>query len=138
MSQLAELKGKQNNSLLNKSGHKYGYTLLFMWEYFDAKDQTESSKIFFAHRPLRQNSWDAQSSLSGSLRALSVDSGSVMSRLTDQSSQNTESDEVGWSSENSNTDEEDGFGDIPGPAPVSLDFFVSRNIGFINFVYSDY
>ncbi|XP_008211520.1 guanine nucleotide exchange factor DBS isoform X2 [Nasonia vitripennis] len=89
MSQLAELKGKQNTALLGKTGHK----------------------------PLRQTiSWDAQSSLSGSLRTLSVDSNSMVSHLTDVS-QTTENDDVGWSSENSNTDDEDAFGDISGPAP---------------------
>ncbi|KAJ8670670.1 hypothetical protein QAD02_001929 [Eretmocerus hayati] len=90
MSQLAELKGKQNSALL-KTGNKYG--------------------------PLRQTiSWDAQSSLSGSLRTLSMDSNSVGSHLTDVS-QSTENDDVGWSSENSNTDDEDAFTDLPGPAP---------------------
>lgn len=39
-------------------------------------------------------------------------------------SQSTEED-VAWSSENSNTDEEDAFGDNLGPAPVSL-FFVEE------------
>lgn len=34
-------------------------------------------------------------------------------------SQSTEED-AAWSSENSNTDEEDAFGDSPGPAPVSF------------------
>jgi hypothetical protein len=33
-------------------------------------------------------------------------------------SQSTEED-AAWSSENSNTDEEDAFGDNPGPAPAS-------------------
>lgn len=71
-------------------------------------------------RPLRQTiSWDAQSSLSGSLRTLSVDSNSMVSHITDVS-QSTDNDDVGWSSENSNTDDEDAFGDIAGPAPVSL------------------
>ncbi|XP_011866012.1 PREDICTED: guanine nucleotide exchange factor DBS-like isoform X1 [Vollenhovia emeryi] len=87
MSQLAELKGKQN-SALGKSNHK----------------------------PLRQTiSWEAQGSISGSLRTLSVDSNSVISHMTDVS-QSTEED-TAWSSENSNTDEEDAFGDSPGPAP---------------------
>lgn len=36
-------------------------------------------------------------------------------------SQSTEED-TAWSSENSNTDEEDAFGDSPGPAPVSVSF----------------
>lgn len=77
-------------------------------------------KIF---RPLRQTiSWDAQSSLSGSLRTMSVDSNSVTSRLTDVS-QSTENEDVGWSSENSNTDDEDTFSDVAGPAPVSNLFF---------------
>ncbi|KYN09271.1 Guanine nucleotide exchange factor DBS [Trachymyrmex cornetzi] len=87
MSQLAELKGKQN-SALGKSNHK----------------------------PLRQTiSWEAQGSISGSLRTLSVDSNSVISHMTDVS-QSTEED-AAWSSENSNTDDEDAFGDSPGPAP---------------------
>lgn len=42
-------------------------------------------------------------------------------------SQSTEED-VAWSSENSNTDEEDAFGDNPGPAPVSLSFIVKFKI----------
>ncbi|XP_014215398.1 guanine nucleotide exchange factor DBS-like isoform X2 [Copidosoma floridanum] len=89
MSQLAELKGKQNTALLSKTGHK----------------------------PLRQTiSWDAHSSLSGSLRTLSVDSNSMTSHLTD-ASLSTENDDVGWSSENSNTDDEDAFADVAGPAP---------------------
>ncbi|XP_011297911.1 guanine nucleotide exchange factor DBS isoform X2 [Fopius arisanus] len=87
MSQLAELKGKQNTALA-KSNHK----------------------------PLRQTiSWEAQSSVSGSLRTLSVDGNSVISHITDVS-QSTEED-VAWSSENSNTDEEDAFSENPGPAP---------------------
>ncbi|XP_014604123.1 PREDICTED: guanine nucleotide exchange factor DBS-like isoform X2 [Polistes canadensis] len=87
MSQLAELKGKQN-SAFGKSNHK----------------------------PLRQTiSWEAQSSISGSLRTLSVDGNSVISHITDVS-QSTE-DDVAWSSENSNTDDEDAFGDSPGSAP---------------------
>ncbi|KAG7199653.1 hypothetical protein KM043_014246 [Ampulex compressa] len=87
MSQLAELKGKQN-SALGKSNHK----------------------------PLRQTiSWEAQSSVSGSLRTLSVDGSSVISHITD-ASQATE-DDVAWSSENSNTDDEDAFSENPGPAP---------------------
>lgn len=70
-------------------------------------------------RPLRQTiSWEAQNSVSGSLRTLSVDGNSVISHITDVS-QSTE-DDVAWSSENSNTDDEDAFGDSPGPAPVSL------------------
>ena len=69
-------------------------------------------------RPLRQTiSWDAQSSLSGSLRTLSVDGSSVISHITDVS-HSTEED-VGWSSENSNSDDEDAFSENPGPAPVS-------------------
>lgn len=40
-------------------------------------------------------------------------------------SQSTEED-AAWSSENSNTDEEDAFGDNPGPAPVSFFFLRSR------------
>lgn len=43
----------------------------------------------------------------------------MVSHLTDVS-QSTENDDVGWSSENSNTDDEDAFGDVSGPAPVSL------------------
>jgi len=39
-------------------------------------------------------------------------------------SQSTEED-AAWSSENSNTDDEDAFGDSPGPAPVSI-FFVEK------------
>ncbi|XP_014297306.1 guanine nucleotide exchange factor DBS isoform X2 [Microplitis demolitor] len=86
MSQLAELKGKQNNALA-KSNHK----------------------------PLRQTiSWEIQS-VSGSLRTLSVDGNSVISHVTDVS-QSTEED-VAWSSENSNTDDEDAFSENPGPAP---------------------
>ncbi|XP_043285337.1 guanine nucleotide exchange factor DBS-like isoform X3 [Venturia canescens] len=91
MSQLAELKGKQNTAL-GKSNH--------------------NSKP----RPLRQTiSWEAQSSVSGSLRTLSVDGNSVISHITDVSV-STE-DDVAWSSENSNTDDEDAFGENPGPAP---------------------
>ncbi|KAF3425324.1 hypothetical protein E2986_10977 [Frieseomelitta varia] len=87
MSQLAELKGKQN-SALGKTNHK----------------------------PLRQTiSWEAQGSVSGSLRTLSVDGSSVISHITDIS-QSTE-DDVAWSSENSNTDDEDAFSENPGPAP---------------------
>ncbi|XP_057332902.1 guanine nucleotide exchange factor DBS-like isoform X3 [Microplitis mediator] len=86
MSQLAELKGKQNTALA-KSNHK----------------------------PLRQTiSWETQS-VSGSLRTLSVDGNSVISHVTDVS-QSTEED-VAWSSENSNTDDEDAFSENPGPAP---------------------
>lgn len=117
MSQLAELKGKQN-SALGKSNHKYvllkiNNTHIFqLLKYFI---------IFFFQRPLRQTiSWEAQGSISGSLRTLSVDSNSVISHMTDVS-QSTEED-AAWSSENSNTDEEDAFGDNPGPAPVSLSF----------------
>ncbi|XP_011505460.1 PREDICTED: guanine nucleotide exchange factor DBS-like [Ceratosolen solmsi marchali] len=85
MSQLAELKGKQNTALLGKSGHKL----------------------------LRQTfSWDAQSSLSGSLRTLSIDN-SAVSHFTDVS-HSTENEDIGWSSENSNTDDEDTFNEIPG------------------------
>ncbi|XP_031842251.1 guanine nucleotide exchange factor DBS isoform X1 [Nomia melanderi] len=86
MSQLAELKGKQN-SALGKTNHK----------------------------PLRQTiSWEAQGSVSGSLRTLSVDGNSVISHITDVS-QSTE-DDVAWSSENSNTDDEDAFSENAGPA----------------------
>lgn len=46
-----------------------------------------------------------------------MDGNSVISHITDVS-QSTE-DDVAWSSENSNTDDEDAFGDSPGPAPVS-------------------
>lgn len=70
----------------------------------------------FFYRPLRQTiSWDAQSSISGSLRTLSVDGNSVISHISDVS-QSTEED-VAWSSENSNTDDEDGFSENSGPAP---------------------
>ncbi|KAK0078018.1 hypothetical protein PV325_003154 [Microctonus aethiopoides] len=88
MSQLAELKGKQNTALA-KSNHK----------------------------PLRQTiSWEQQGgNVSGSLRTLSVDGNSVLSHITDVS-QSTE-DDVAWSSENSNTDDEDAFSENPGPAP---------------------
>lgn len=63
-------------------------------------------------------SWEVQGSVSGSLRTLSVDGSSVISHITDVS-QSTE-DDVAWSSENSNTDDEDAFGENPGPAPVSF------------------
>ncbi|XP_046621316.1 guanine nucleotide exchange factor DBS-like isoform X1 [Neodiprion virginianus] len=87
MSQLAELKGKQNTAL-GKSNHK----------------------------PLRQTiSWEAQSSVSGSLRTLSVDGNSVITHPMDLP-QNTD-DDVGWSSENSNTDDEDTFSENPGLTP---------------------
>lgn len=56
------------------------------------------------------------------MRTLSVDGSSVISHITDIS-QLTE-DDVAWSSENSNTDDEDGFSENPGPAPVS---FISGN-----------
>ncbi|XP_014229850.1 guanine nucleotide exchange factor DBS-like isoform X2 [Trichogramma pretiosum] len=96
MSQLAELKGKQNTALQGRGGQKFTMEL-----------------------PLRQTiSWDAQSSLSGSLRTLSIDSNSMNSHLTDIS-QSTDNEDVGWSSENSNSDDEDTFGDVPGPAPGS-------------------
>lgn len=62
-------------------------------------------------------SWEIQS-VSGSLRTLSVDGNSVISHVTDVS-QSTEED-VAWSSENSNTDDEDAFSENPGPAPVNL------------------
>ncbi|KAJ8665696.1 hypothetical protein QAD02_007358 [Eretmocerus hayati] len=88
MSLLAELKGEQNSALL-KTGNK-------------SLRRTISS--------------DAQSSLSGALRTSSMDSNSVGSHLTDVS-QSTENDDVGWSSENSNTDDEDAFTDLPGPIP---------------------
>lgn len=74
-------------------------------------------------------SWEAQGSLSGSLRTLSVDSNSVISHMTDVS-QSTEED-TAWSSENSNTDDEDAFGDNPGPAPVSLSFIAEFKVDFI-------
>ncbi|XP_012278425.1 guanine nucleotide exchange factor DBS isoform X1 [Orussus abietinus] len=94
MSQLAELKGKQNTAL-GKSNHKY---------------------VVGIAGPLRQTiSWEAQSGISGSLRTLSVDGNSVISHISDIS-QSTE-DDVAWSSENSNTDDEDAFGENPGPAP---------------------
>ncbi|XP_044580208.1 guanine nucleotide exchange factor DBS-like isoform X1 [Cotesia glomerata] len=67
------------------------------------------------HKPLRQTiSWETHS-VSGSLRTLSVDGNSVISHVTDVS-QSTEED-VAWSSENSNTDDEDAFSENPGPAP---------------------
>lgn len=47
-----------------------------------------------------------------------MDGSSVISHITDVS-QSTE-DDVAWSSENSNTDDEDAFSENPGPAPVSL------------------
>lgn len=68
-------------------------------------------------------SWEAQGSVSGSLRTLSVDGSSVISHITDIS-QSTE-DDVAWSSENSNTDDEDAFSENPGPAPVS---FISNDL----------
>lgn len=129
MSQLAELKGKQN-SALGKSNHKYvkfkdiilslKFIHYFILYYF-------ISSPLLLPRPLRQTiSWEAQSSLSGSLRTLSVDGNSVISHMTDVS-QSTE-DDVAWSSENSNTDEEDAFGDSPGPAPVSFFNYIFFNL----------
>ncbi|XP_034943713.1 guanine nucleotide exchange factor DBS-like isoform X2 [Chelonus insularis] len=86
MSQLAELKGKQNNAFAKST-----------------------------HKPLRQTiSWEPQN-ISGTLRTLSVDGNSVLSHMTDIS-QSTE-DDVAWSSENSNTDDEDAFSENTGPAP---------------------
>lgn len=120
MSQLAELKGKQN-SALGKSNHKYA--IACVENYNNTSIFGVSHHFFFFQRPLRQTiSWEAQGSISGSLRTLSIDSNSVISHMTDVS-QSTEED-VAWSSENSNTDEEDAFGDNPGPAPVSLSFIV--------------
>lgn len=121
MSQLAELKGKQN-SALGKSNHKYvsiyckrRFTIDRLLQFLGMFDCFPCSPF---ERPLRQTiSWEAQSSISGSLRTLSVDGNSVISHVTDVS-QSTEED-TAWSSENSNTDEEDAFGDNPGPAPVS-------------------
>ncbi|XP_015596435.1 guanine nucleotide exchange factor DBS isoform X2 [Cephus cinctus] len=106
MSQLAELKGKQNTAL-GQSNHKYVSSTVYC-----PYEVTE----WVLFRPLRQTiSWEAQSSVSGSLRTLSVDGSSVISHITDVS-QSTEED-VAWSSENSNSDDEDTFGENPGPAP---------------------
>lgn len=116
MSQLAELKGKQN-SVLGKSNHKYVIIVKYLQHQLNCSIQIFLLSFCF-WRPLRQTiSWDAQSSISSSLRTLSVDGNSVISHTTDVS-QSTEED-IAWSSENSNTDEEDAFGDNSGPAPVS-------------------
>lgn len=119
MSQLAELKGKQN-SALGKTNHKY--ILLFIGHIKNFNDYNNFAQNIC--RPLRQTiSWEAQGSVSGSLRTLSVDGSSVISHITDIS-QSTE-DDIAWSSENSNTDDEDAFSENPGPAPVS---FISNSV----------